>query len=218
MNSEISIDRAAGLKTRPTGERKPDAEVPHAAESSTFSIWHFFVLLSLMAATVAVLLARQTTPENLVLITLTIGAAGAAAAGLYRMLSPLATPEAEFVSEPLSDRLRADLEREKILTLRSIKELEFDRAMGKLSAQDFEEMAGRLRVRALGLMRQLDASESSPYRTLIEKDVEVRIGKLEKPAVKASLVGLCTCGVQNDADARFCKACGSKLEGTKGTE
>ena len=53
--------------------------------------------------------------------------------------------------------MRLDLEREKALTLRSIKELEFDRAMGKVSPQDFEEMAGRLRARALGIMKQLDA-------------------------------------------------------------
>ena len=90
-------------------------------------MWHFFVLLSLVGATVAVVMSRQNTPEHLVLISLTVGAAGAAAMALYRMLAPLAASEAESTSEPLSDRLRAHLEREKALTLRSIKELEFDR-------------------------------------------------------------------------------------------
>ena len=45
--------------------------------------------------------------------------------------------------------MRAALEREKALVLRSIKELEFDRAMGKVSPKDFDEMAGRLRARAI---------------------------------------------------------------------
>ena len=57
----------------------------------------------------------------------------------------------------IGERTRAALEREKMLTLRSIKELEFDRAMGKLSDEDFQEMSGRLRARAARLMRQLDA-------------------------------------------------------------
>ena len=50
----------------------------------------------------------------------------------------------------LGGRTRAALEREKTLVLRSIKELEFDRAMGKVSEKDFAEMSARLRARAAG--------------------------------------------------------------------
>ena len=57
----------------------------------------------------------------------------------------------------VGQRTRAALEREKLLTLRAIKELEFDRAMGKLSDEDWQEMSGRLRARAARLIRQLDA-------------------------------------------------------------
>ena len=42
----------------------------------------------------------------------------------------------------IGERTRAALEREKMLALRSIKELEFDRAMGKLSDEDWQEMSG----------------------------------------------------------------------------
>ena len=58
--------------------------------------------------------------------------------------------------------------------LRSIKELEFDRAMGKLSTKDFDEMGGRLRARAMMLMKQLDAGESG-YRPLIERELSARM-------------------------------------------
>ena len=58
--------------------------------------------------------------------------------------------------------MRAVLEREKLLVLRSIKELEFDRAMGKVSPKDFDEMAGRLRARAMSLMQQLDTEGRLP--------------------------------------------------------
>jgi hypothetical protein len=50
----------------------------------------------------------------------------------------------------------AALRAEKALALRTIKELEFDRAMGKVSEADFDEMAGRLRARALRVMEQLE--------------------------------------------------------------
>jgi len=201
-----------------------------SSETSTsdgFHVSHFFVLLSLMAATVAVVMARPAAPEHLILISLTVGAAGLAALCFYRLLAPLVAPHVDMDRQPLSDRLRADLEREKALTLRSIKELEFDRAMGKVSPADFEEMTGRLRARAIGIMKQLD-SASSAYRAVIEKELEQRLGaKAAAPApasapapaavkavpvVHAAAAGTCACGTVNDPDARFCKSCGARLQ------
>jgi hypothetical protein len=190
-----------------------------SSETSTsdgFNVTHFFVLGSQLAATVAVVMARPSAPEHLILISLTIGAAGLAALCFYRTLAPLVAPHAELERQPLSERARIELEREKALTLRSIKELEFDRAMGKVSPQDFDEMAGRLRARAVGIMKQLDAGTSA-YRVIIEKELAARVGS--KPAgqlpaqavVPVRVSGLCTCGTPNDSDARFCKSCGTKL-------
>ena len=191
-----------------------------------FRVPHFFVLLSLIAATVAVVMARPAAPENLVLISLTIGAAGLAAVAFYRMVAPLVAPYAEVDREPLSARLRADLEREKALTLRSIKELEFDRAMGKLSQQDFDQMATRLRARAMGIMKQLEAGPTI-YRERIEQELTARLRKTPEAKVRATAepksgepasdrrpelrLRHCACGTSNDADAKFCKSCGAKL-------
>ena len=193
-----------------------------SSETSTsdgFQVSHFFVLLSLLAATVAVVMARPSAPEHLILLSLTIGAAGFAGLCFYRVLAPLVAPHTDFDRQPLSERARIDLEREKALTLRSIKELEFDRAMGKVSPQDFDEMAGRLRARAIGIMKQLDAG-SSAYRALIEKELAARIGRAapdpKVARVAARPTGQCVCGTVNDADARFCKSCGVEL--TKGAK
>ena len=83
----------------------------------------------------------------------------------------------------VGQRTRAALEREKMLTLRAIKELEFDRAMGKLSEADLQEMSGRLRARAAGLMRQLDAGAG--YRDQIERDLAKRLASRRRgPAVR----------------------------------
>jgi hypothetical protein len=182
----------------------------------SFSVGHLFVLLALMAATVAVVMSRPATPESLILISLTIGAAGFAAVCFYRVLAPLVAPHTDLEQEPLSERLRADLEREKALTLRSIKELEFDRAMGKLSQHDFDRMAGRLRARAIGIMKQLDAGATN-YRAQVEKDLAARLGgkagsenrSVKTAAARAPVA--CACGTSNDHDARFCKSCGTEL-------
>jgi hypothetical protein len=89
--------------------------------------------------------------------------------------------------------------------------------MGKIAKADFDEMSGRLRARALGLMRQLD--EGGGYREQIAKEVEQRLNRSEgdgfsrRPAT-AEAVALrtsCECGTENDADAKFCKNCGAKL-------
>ena len=223
MSSEILTDNLPRK-----GGSQPASVTP--AKDEGFHPTHFFVLVSLLAATVAVVLARPAGPEHLILISLTIGAVGLASYGFYRMLLPLVTAGREMDREPLSDRLRADLEREKALTLRSIKELEFDRAMGKLSDRDFEEMSGRLRSRAMGIMKQLEAG-TGVYRAQIEKDLAARIGSTSKPDLQVGRAahqhpaatntpdlkvgpagGICACGTTNDIDARFCKSCGTKLE------
>jgi hypothetical protein len=212
MSSATSIDGAdADRLASSRAESKGDTLRP----------WHFFVLVSLVAATAAVMLARESTPEHLVLISLTIGAAGFAGAAVYRTLAPLVGRDVARSADGLSESMRAVLEREKMLVLRSIKELEFDRAMGKLSAKDFDEMAGRLRARAMSLMRQLDAGGG--YRELIERELKARVTTAtarsvrEKPA-KPAVPGVqtCQCGAPNDADAAFCKRCGQKLAARSG--
>lgn len=198
---------------------KPDARPP---ATSTFRASHFFVLASLMAATGAVILSRQSTPEHLVLISLMIAAAGLAAAGFHRTLSPLVGDASAMASEGLSERARAVLAREKALVLRALKDLEFDRSMGKVSEADFEDMAARLRTRALSLMKQLD-DDGTGYRTIIERELNARLAARSaaerlagqpvepEPAPAAITEGLCSCGTANDLDALFCKRCGTKL-------
>jgi hypothetical protein len=186
---------------------------PRAGAGDGFRVSHFFILLSLVAATVAVFLARPAAPENLVLISLTIGAAGIASIAFYRTIAPLLWAHSDEDRVPMSEGLRADLEREKALTLRSIKELEFDKAMGKLSQQDFDQMAARLRARAVGIMKQLDAG-ASMYRAQVERELAARLGNTPDVKVRpASATRVCACGTVNDEDAKFCKTCGTKLTG-----
>jgi hypothetical protein len=175
---------------------------------------HFFVLGSLLLATVTVFVTRRSGPEHLILLSLTVGAAGAVAAALYRTLLPLISDTTATSEGPLSERRRAALEREKMLVLRTIKELEFDRAMDKLSQKDFDEMSGRLRRRALALMKQLD--DGVQYREIIERDLRERQkGRLKTASTddgRGQAQSACRCGTINDPDAVFCKKCGTRLQ------
>ena len=168
-------------------------------------------------------MARGSTPANVVFICLAIGAAGAAAFAFYRTLWPLASAEESRPPEMVGGRTRAALEREKALVLKAIKELEFDRAMGKVSEKDFAEMSARLRARAARLMRQLDAGVG--YRDEIEREVAKRIGAVPQAAAEpiaeaaevvapsAKPAAFCTsCGAPRGPADRFCAQCGKALE------
>jgi hypothetical protein len=162
--------------------------------------WQFFVLAALACATAGLFLTRAQGLMSVVLLTALIGAAALAGLAGLRVMRPLVSPLEE--STATGRRVREGLEREKALALRTLKELEFDRAMGKMSEADFQEMSSRLRTRAARLIRQLDAGER--YREQIERDLAAR---LTVPGAHACAA----CATRNEADAKFCKACGVRL-------
>jgi len=171
--------------------------------------WQFFLLGGMLAATATVIVATGQTPANIVILSLTVVSVSFVGLGAYRMLSPLVTPQ---VDQPvmIAGRTRIALEREKTLVLRSIKELEFDFAMGKVAKADFDEVSARLRGRAFGLMRQLDAGGG--YREQIAKEVQERLNAAGTVRLQPDPTGSCqACDTVNDADAKFCKHCGAKL-------
>ena len=189
-----------------------------STDARTFRPWHLFVLAGLLASTVGVLVIRPSDPVVLVLLVAAIGSAAWVGLMLYRTLWPLAAPGFTDRTEIVGGRARAALEREKTLVLRAIKELEFDNAMSKVSAADFQEMSGRLRARAVTLMRQLDVALPG-YREVIERELAQRLGSpAGSPAAPGgggdAVAGApCpACATANDHDARFCKACGAELE------
>lgn len=172
----------------------------------TLEPWQLFTLAGLIGATIVVFVSTGQTPAGIILLSLTIFTAAVVGVAAWRTLSPLIGHHESTGVPALGGRTRAALEREKTLVLRSIKELEFDHAMGKVSDKDFTEMTTRLRSRAAGLIRQLDAG--SAYREQIEKEIIKRVGQ---PA--AAKTRTCSnCRAENDRDAKFCKNCGTRLE------
>jgi hypothetical protein len=205
MSSAISTD-PADIK----------AGQPAAADDS-LQPWQFFVLAALACATAVTFVVRGEGVIAVVLLALLMGAVALVGIAALRTFRPLVGAHEDRTSM-IGQRTRAALEREKMLTLRSIKELEFDKAMGKLSDEDFRDMSGRLRQRAARLIKQLDAGAG--YRAQVERDLAKRLGPHSAPDIHASTAlpgssatrACAACSTSNDPDARFCKQCGAQLE------
>ncbi|MGH9347752.1 MAG: hypothetical protein ACRD26_10855 [Vicinamibacterales bacterium] len=186
-----------------------------SSETSTDELqpWQLFTLAGLAGATAVVFATRDSGPAAVILLSLTVGAAAFVGVAAWRTLGPLAGVH-HVPGTRVGGRTRAALERDKVLVLRAIKDLEFDRAMGKVSEKDFADMSARLRARATGLLRQLD--RDAGYRDEIEREIARRLGAppppvVAGPPVSGTAARACACGTANDPDARFCKSCGSNL-------
>lgn len=142
-----------------------------------------------------------------------------AAIALWRVLDPLSRGGAAVLeSAPrVAGRLR-EVEREKALVLKAIKEIELDYQMRKIAEVDYKEMVERYRARALRLISELEAGDN--FRPLIERELRDRLARGDAPAetpadaptASAAKTTACpSCGANNDDDAQFCKKCGGKL-------
>ena len=143
------------------------------------------------------------------------------AAALWRVIDPLARPDAGNAVVTVHSRgFLRELEREKQLVLKAIKEIEFDYQMRKIAERDYREMVERYRNRAMRLISEIDAG--GDYRGLIEKELKLRLDLPVADAAPATPAATSTtapaarplcpaCKTENDPDAKFCKSCGGKL-------
>jgi hypothetical protein len=148
-------------------------------------------------------------------------------AALLRVIDPLAGVSPSSAGPARGARRPRELEREKQLVLKAIKEIELDYQMRKIAERDYREMIERYRTRAIRVMGEIEAGDD--FRALIEKELAIRL-KIEatKPAAASAAATKATttttavpatapaptcaaCTTVNDADAQFCKKCGKRL-------
>ncbi|HLZ08422.1 MAG TPA: c-type cytochrome biogenesis protein CcmI [Chloroflexota bacterium] len=80
-----------------------------------------------------------------------------------------------------------------------LRELEFDRDVGKLSSEDYEEARTRLETEAARILRALDARAST-----VDDEIEREVRELRENR------SICrSCGEPVTLGARFCPACGA---------
>jgi hypothetical protein len=156
-----------------------------------------------------------------------------AAAAVYYVLRPVFTPlprmaaaGAAETAEEIED-LEDDLSPQTV-ALRALKEIEFDRATGKLTDQDYESLKRRYTEVALDALREADtpsrpaapAATTAPAKSAGERRCPAHGPRPERDAVFCSVCGrklqtasgVCgRCGTPLPPDARFCARCGMSV-------
>ena len=123
-----------------------------------------------------------------------------AAGAVYFVLRPILRPQAEPVAEfdgDEGDDPDDDLSPQAV-ALRALKEIEFDRATGKLSDQDYDALKAKYTGEALAAMRA---------------ELGVRSQELGKPTPisKRPTPSCPDHGPRPEPDAQFCTECGRRL-------
>jgi Double zinc ribbon len=121
---------------------------------------------------------------------------------LWAILSPLVTAPAgpPAFLEPLDPE-----ETRRGIALIALKEIDFDRATGKLSDQDYQTLKSRYTAEALAALRE-DESGADAVEMLIAE----RVKQIE--ASGAGGAPVCpACGPRPEPGARFCSNCGGPV-------
>ena len=213
-------DGGASLPLGGTAAPRPRRRIP---------TWAFGAAGAAAALAFGVVVERMRFGPPLVMIALggmTLAFTGAA---LWRMIDPLTRESLSQLASPRETRRKRELDREKQLVLKAIKEIELDYQMRKIAERDYREMIERYRARALRLIGEIEAGDD--YRALIERELKIRLAlpTTDRPkagppaptpapastpnvAPEAAPRSRCaSCQTANDEDAQFCKKCGTKL-------
>jgi len=138
------------------------------------------------------------------------------AAALWRVIDPLTRVDMGAAAKAQAPARTRELEREKQLVLKALKEIELDYQMRKIAERDYREMIERYRNRAMRLMSEIEAGDD--FTALIEKELRIRL-TAAAAAPPTPVAGPAAderracprCATTNDPDAEFCKKCGEKL-------
>ena len=134
---------------------------------------------------------------------------------LWASVRTLAGDAAITLEEAIALGAPTAAEEQKRAVLQALKDLEFERSVGKIAEADYEELVARYRAEAKRLLRAVDEN-LAPLREQAAAYVAEQIGAARptlrsKPAKKPDDPVCPSCQTANDADAAFCKKCGHKL-------
>ena len=128
---------------------------------------------------------------------------------LWLILDPLQNPEAagpSFIEPDDPD------ETPKGIALIALKEIDFDRATGKLSDEDHATLKERYSREALAAIQAEDARKPPSPDQVVEQLIAGRVAALRGEPMPGGLI--CPlCGPRPEVDARFCSTCGLALFG-----
>jgi len=145
--------------------------------------------------------------------------------------SPITLEEAIAMGAP------REAEEQKRAVLQALKDLDYERSVGKIAETDYEELLHRYRADAKRLLRAVDEDlaplrakaaayvaahlgQEAPAKSAAPTDDAKKVSPLaeSKTEKKAKTSPCPSCQVDNDDDALFCKKCGTKLAEAKGKD
>ncbi len=107
-----------------------------------------------------------------------------------------------------------ELQHQKELVYAAIKELELDRAVGKIADEDYTEQRRLLEDDAVTLLHKLESRDDRD-RAAIERQIDQDVALLadREPAdtENADSESCRGCGARRSADHRFCPQCGTEF-------
>jgi hypothetical protein len=120
--------------------------------------------------------------------------------------TPITLEEAMVLGAPSA------AEEQKRAVLQALKDLEYERTMGKIADADYEDLLRRYRAEAKRLLRAVD-EDLAPLRARAAAYLNEQLGpQKSRSAAPPTRDRACpSCKADNDADALFCKKCGAKL-------
>ena len=131
------------------------------------------------------------------------------------VLAPIVWPERVRPSAP--DEPEVDpREHRKDLALAALKEIEFDRATGKLDDADYERMKTAYTAEALEAIREADAAEAAKVPrepALAKREVAVGVAGGAQDTAGAAEALIAAKRRAAKSGRRFCAECGAELEG-----
>ncbi len=102
-------------------------------------------------------------------------------------------------------------EQQKRAVLRALRDLEYERTMGKISEPDYAVLRDRYRAEGKRLLKALD-DDLGPLRSKAETYIAQQTGGVvASPPAERNRHQCQQCSTVNDRDALFCKKCGAKL-------
>ncbi len=137
----------------------------------------------------------------------------------YWIINPLLQEDVRqngFTPKP--EDILEELKNKKDGAYATIRELEFDLSMDKLTEEDFQILKRQYTQEAVGYMKEMDKLESpqatfsKPVDMVLAEEIEQGVTAIRNhESTERNYIYCSSCGKKAAVESRFCAACGSNL-------